>query len=88
MSYKSFTKAPLFYMNDPTGKLKFIVKKFHNQAKLNQKELDFLKWYIIQWIDAIPLKPPDYQNKIRKMSQEELDKYCSEELLDYSIDPF
>ncbi len=42
---------PLFWMNEVSGQMEMIVKKFFNKKKLNPSELNVLKGYIIQWVE-------------------------------------
>lgn len=78
---------PLFHMNEVSGKMTEIVRKFLKRQPLTYPELDKLRWYIHQWVDAMPTKPPDYKC-ILHMSQDELMEYSTHTLLDWAIDPF
>ncbi len=82
-----FTELPKFHMHEVTGRMTAIVMKFLEGQPLTYPELDKLRWYVHQWVDGMPRKPPDYKC-ILHMSQEELKNYCFETLLDYGIDPF
>lgn len=42
---------PLFWMNEVSGSMERIVKKFFNKEKLNPSELNILKGYMIQWVE-------------------------------------
>jgi len=66
--------------------MKDIVFKFLNKLALNSYELEVLRWYVRQWIEAMPSKPQDF-NKVMLMSQNELMNYLAGELLEYGIDP-
>lgn len=79
--------APVFWMHETTGKMKRIVQKFLSNTPLNAEELGVMRWYVHQWVDALPSKPEDYE-RIRSMSQQELNSYCFNVLLDMGIDPF
>lgn len=79
--------APVFWMHETTRKMKRIVHKFLNSELLNAEELGVMRWYVHQWVEALPSKPEDYKN-ILNMSQQELNTYCSNVLLDQGIDPF
>ncbi len=79
--------APVFWMHETTGKMKRIVHKFLNNTPLSAEELGVMRWYVHQFVDALPSKPDDYKN-ILNMSQQELNTYCFNVLLDMGIDPF
>jgi hypothetical protein len=82
----SFDHMPFYWQQETSGKMKAIVVKFLNREPFNQWELETFRWYVHQWVAAMPSKPQDY-NKILLMSQAELFNYVSDELLGYGIDP-
>lgn len=75
-------------MHEKTGKMKQIVLDFLNDKKLSQDDLNILKKYIIQWIQATSItSPPNYEARIKQFNEEQLHEFILE-LLDYGIDPF
>lgn len=83
----SFTPSmPFYWRYEQSGKMKQIIVKFLHKQALNQWELETLRWYVKQWIEGMPNKPPSY-SKVLLMSQDELMGYLSGELLAYGIDP-
>lgn len=79
-------RLPLFWMHEQSGRMRAIVKKFLANTPLTRDELDTMRWYVYQWVDAMPFKPEDY-HKIKEMSQAKLKDYIVDTLLDYGIDP-
>lgn len=80
-------EGPLYHTRYVSGRMAEIVRKFLEQIGLNQLELDCLRWYVHQWVRAMPSKPDDY-DRIKIMSQQELKDYCFNVLLEWGIDPF
>jgi hypothetical protein len=78
---------PLFWMNETTGMMKSIVLKYLESKHLTNLELKYLRWYLVQYIDAMISKPPNYKEEINKRDQKGLEDYI-EVLLDFGIDPF
>lgn len=81
-----FNGGPVYWKHETSGKMKQIIVKFLNREPFNQWELETFRWYVHQWVEAMPSKPSDY-NKILLMSQADLFRYLSDELLGYGIDP-
>lgn len=79
--------VPLYWMHEKSGRMKKIVMKFLKDTPLAAHELRILRWYVYQWVDAMPVKPLDYQ-RILRMSQEELKRYNGILVKQYAIDPF
>ena len=79
--------VPLYWMHEKSGHMKKIVMKFLKDTPLAAHELRILRWYVYQWVDAMPVKPSDYQ-RILRMSQEELKRYNLVLVKQYAIDPF
>ena len=79
-------RQPVFWMHEQSGRMKAIVKKFLAKTPLTRDELDIMRWYIFQYVDAMPYKPEDY-HRIKEMSQAELRDYIVDTLLAYGIDP-
>lgn len=80
---------PLYWMHELTGKMREIVKKFlDEQSRLNMTdpEKEIMRWYVWQWVYAMPSKPLDF-DRIKTMDMNVLLDYIWEELLDYGIDP-
>ena len=82
----AFTGPPFYWRYEMTGKMKEIIVKFLNKIALNKYELEVFRWYVKQWIEAMPSRPEDF-NKVMLMSQDDLMTYLSGELLEYGIDP-
>jgi len=82
----SFNGPPFYWRYERSGKMKQIILKFLNKQPFNQWELETFRWYVKQWIEAMPSRPDDF-NKVMLMSQDELMSYLSGELLEYGIDP-
>ena len=82
----SFGHVPVYWMQEQSGKMKEIVRKFLENEPLNQYELEVLRWYFHQWVEAMPSRPDDYA-RILIMTQEELRAYNMRLLNDYGIDP-
>jgi hypothetical protein len=81
-----FDGGPVYWKNEISGKMKAIVVKFLDKQPFNEWELETFRWYIKQWIEAMPSRPSDFL-KVMLMSQNELFGYLSGELLEYGIDP-
>lgn len=81
------TEGPKYHMHEDSGRMSRIVYKFLKDIPLNQLELDCLRWYVHQWVRAMPRKPADYET-IKIMMQDELKEYCFHTLLEWGIDPF
>ena len=79
--------VPLFWMDEKTGMMKAIVLKYLESIHLTNLEMKYLRWYLVQWIDAMISKPPNYKEEIEKRDQKGLEEYI-EVLLEYAIDPF
>ncbi len=77
----------LYHMHETTGQMSAIVKKFLDQTTLMPDEIRSLRWYVHQWVAAMPCPPADY-DRIKIMSQQELKDYCFNVLLKRGIDPF
>lgn len=83
----SFSEGvPLYWMHEQSGRMKEIVRKFLDNQELNEWELEVFRWYIHQWVRAMPSKPNDYA-MILIMSQDDLRKYVATTLLGLGIDP-
>ena len=79
---------PLYWMHEQSGRMRQIVKKFLQNQELTPEELLIVRWYVFQWVDAMPRKPRDY-DKILKMDQSTLKSYTYHVLVsEYAIDPF
>ncbi len=81
------TEGPLFHMHEVTGEMTRIVKEFLEEKNLILINLNRLRFYMYQWVAAMPDKPPTYQN-ILMMSQAELMDFYVDELIPRGIDPF
>ncbi len=85
---KGVSEMAVFWMNEASGQMKEIVMKFIRSEKLDEAQLETLKWYMIQWIEKAAFhRPIGYRDIINVSTQEELSKYVGV-LLDYGIDPF
>lgn len=82
----NFDGGPVYWKFETSGKMRIIIVKFISRHPFNEWELETMRWYIHQWVAAMPSKPNDY-NKILRMSQAELYSYIADELLGYGIDP-
>ena len=91
--------APLYWKKEASGKMAQIVRRFFNKEVLTDKQLNLLKWYVIQWIEGTSntvsalsgqnaIVPPNYRERISNFDQSELYSFVSKELLLYGIDPF
>ena len=80
-------KMALYWKNETTGTMKIILNKFFTDTLLSSEELEILKRYTIQFIDAMLVKPRHYQFKIANMNQSDLIHYFHE-LTKMGIDPF
>ena len=81
-------EVPLFWMHEVSGGMKEIVMGFLGDKKLTEDHMKVLRWYLIQWIEKLPVfRPEDYKEKINNATQKELSDYIGV-LLDYGIDPF
>jgi len=78
---------PLYWRHEVSGRMAEIVRKFLDRQRLDDYELKIIRWYVFQWVDAMPFKPANYGD-ILAMSQKELLEYVTGTLLDYGIDPF
>lgn len=78
------------WMHEQSGRMEGIVKKFLTEnEELTSEEIEILKWYIDQWVDAMPVKPPKWREKLAKCnSKKELRDYNWMLVRDYCIDPF
>ncbi len=96
----SFHQECAFFMKDGfqilslETALKEIKKKFFLQKEeLKFDELDYLKDYIVSFIDQLVIgmgnkfAPPNYRKKIESLNQKELNSYLANELMEYNIDP-
>jgi hypothetical protein len=77
---------PFYWMYEQSGRMKEIVRKFLNIERLNEWELDVFRWYIHQWVQAMPSRPEGF-SKILIMSEDELRSYIVHDLLAVGIDP-
>jgi len=70
--------------------MKDIVLRFFNpDCSLTDEEIDILKWYIDQWVDAMPYRPPRWREKLAACrTKKALRDYCRMLLTEYAIDPF
>lgn len=85
--FLDYEDRPLFHLDECTGLMTEIIKKFLQGIALDQSDLNRLRWYVHQWVEAMPSKPDDYES-IKTMNQEELKEYCYNVLLNWGIDPF
>lgn len=79
--------GPLFHMNEESGEMTRIIMKFLEGKQLDFLDLNILRAYIHQWVAAMPVKPPTYQN-ILMMDQAQIMTFLLDELLPRGIDPF
>jgi hypothetical protein len=84
--FHDYEDRPLFHLDECTGLMTELVKKFLQDFHLDQSDLNHLRWYVHQWVAAMPHKPADFE-RIKIMRQDELKKYCYF-LLFWGIDPF
>jgi len=82
------SKIPKYWKYETTGKLREIIIKFLHNMALEHKDLWSLKYYIIQWIDAMPLKPRGWECFIKNASQNSLFEYVMELNKEWGINPF
>jgi len=79
---------PVYWMHEVSGRMKRIVDKFLKDQPLSDWELRIMRWYIYQWVFAMPTRPDDF-NTVLSMSQEDLHRYLHDVLIKrYAIDPF
>lgn len=84
----AFKNQPVYWMHETSGKMKQIVFKFMTGAPLYEEELEIMKWYIFQWVDALPVKPQGFSRElIFGMTGEMLRDYVKGPLMDLGIDP-
>jgi len=80
--------GPLYWMHERSGRMRQIVKKFLQNQELTPEELLVIRWYVFQWVDAMPRRPRDY-DKILEMDQSTLKSYTYHVLVsEYAFDPF
>jgi len=81
---------PVFWMNETSGRLRDVVRKFFDpEANLDEEELRLLKWYVGQWVAAMPYPPHGWRELLEACRNEsELHLFILDELLPMSIDPF
>ena len=65
---------PLYWMHEASGKMKVIVTKYLEKQQMTPREEDVIRWYVFQWVDAMPKKPAGY-GKILEISINELREY-------------
>lgn len=79
---------PLYWMHETSGKMQALIRKFLNGIQLSENELEIMRWYIFQWVDAMPIKPKDFSKSLLdSMTQEHLNEYICKVLLPLGIDP-
>ena len=80
----------LYWMHEVTGRMRAIVLKFFKTPQdLTNRELEILKWYIDQWIDAMPHRPPQWREQLARCKNgQDLKEYTWILTRDYAIDPF
>jgi len=80
----------VYWKGEQSGRMKDIVLRFFSPDKpLTDEEIDILKWYIDQWVDAMPYRPPQWREKLAACrTKKALRDYCRMLLTEYAIDPF
>jgi len=88
--WKVRTGQILYWMNEQTGLLKEIVMKFFSvDQELTEQELEILKWYIGQFVDAMLFRPPKWCEKLAAcLTKKDLKRYNWWLVSEYAIDPF
>lgn len=80
---------PVFWMHEVSGHMRAIVLKFFSETQpLTEQEIKTLKWYLSQWISALPSQPPRWRYLLRNCKTKQDLKKFNFDLLDYGIDPF
>ena len=86
--WKMRTGRIVYWRHEVSGRMASIVGKFLNDEPMDPYELKVIRWYVWQFVDAMPSKPDDCK-RILEMSKEELKRYNWEVLVTkYAIDPF
>ena len=87
---KVATGGVLYWMNEQTGRMREIVMKFFSKDKgVTEEELEVLKWYVEQWVDAMPNQPPNWRERLAACTTKKaLQEFNWMLVRDYGIDPF
>lgn len=87
---KVATGGVLYWMHEQSGRMREIVKKFLSKdQELTNREIEILKWYIEQWVDAMPHKPPRWRERLAACTtKKQLKDYNWMLVSEYAIDPF
>jgi len=80
----------MHWMHEQSGRMREIVRKlFSKDQDLTDQEIDILKWYIEQFVDAMPHKPPQWRERLAACTtKKDLKEYNWMLVSDYTINPF
>ena len=84
------TGQVVYWMQERTGRMREIILKFlRDGTDLTEEELEILKWYIEQFVDAMPMRPPKWRERLAACTtKKQLREYNWMLVSDYAIDPF
>jgi len=84
------TGGVVYWMHEQSGRMREIVLKyFSSREDLTEREIEILKWYIEQWVDAMPHRPPRWREQLAACKTvKQLRDYNWMLVCDYAIDPF
>ena len=87
---KVATGGVVYWMHERSGRMKAIVLKFFSKDQdLTERELEILKWYIEQFVDAMPRRPLHWREQLAACrTAKDLREYNWMLVRDYAIDPF